>query len=576
MTATFSAVAYLKDGKTPTIIPIPENGRTMASLVSLDQDGVATVGRKAEESCNQEPYRNVKRVIGTGGKLSAETIKVVPFLRPSATGKSFKNDNLANQISDAQEHPSLLVSQSNSTELIRPEIISSHIVQTLKRVAQEYTGCHVTRAVIGVPAYFHDEQREATKRAAELAGFEKVKLLREPEAAALAYGIGKQQVTAMENEIDDTDNDDELVLVFDLGGGTFDVSMLLVGGGLTEVLCTSGNAGLGGSNFDARLADYFQRLLNLHGSSTTTTTWSETSLSCIVQAAESTRIYLSNSKRVSLALPLEEQAWRTMDSPDTVILKSSSHEPNSTASGVSNSTHVLCVLSRRDMESLFLKELQDLLRPVREVAIMAGALLPGDTSPALAEAALDMEEFPNTALFFDDFYNTDNPQPDPDKKDVDNDNENLLLHIQEMDTKAVKKAQQRGRKKARNLSKQERKFRQEKRKLTQGSSSSPNTNNAGEGIKVRDGIAGRPISRVVLVGGATRMPAVGRLVGALTGTVPQRTINPDEAVALGCAVHVGILDGAQDMGTVLNPMQAAILKAVAMQKAKEGKSLLDD
>ena len=126
-------------------------------------------------------------------------------------------------------------------------------------------------------------------------------------------------------------------------------------------------------------------------------------------------------------------------------------------------------------------------------------------------------------------------------------------------SKQRKKEQQNGRKRARTLAKDERKFQEEKRKV--GAEVTD--------VKVRDGITGRPISQVVLVGGATRMPAIGRMLAAMTGVVPQRTVNPDEAVALGCAVQVGVLDGNEDLGglTVLTPMQAAIMRAVA---EKEG------
>jgi len=447
--------------------------------------------------------------------------------------------------------------------------------------AQNHTHCRVTRAVIGVPAYFNDAQREATQRAAEMAGLSKVKLLREPEAAALAYGIGKQQLLRMPNTVleqsqdpsDDNDNDDEeLVLVFDLGGGTFDVSMLLVGGGLTEIISTSGNAQLGGSDFDGRVADHFRQLGTRHAAAASSRpSWSQEGLAARVRAAELTRIHLSNNKQAYLALPLTEADWLEMESPLLSLddLEEMELTPdNLTETGTNNSTHILCCLSRRTFESLCKEELQALLRPVREVAIMSGALLPGDTSPTLVEAALEMEEV-RDSLEFQDFYGDDD---DGDQEDSSSDQDNeLLLQLQEADMKAAKKAQQRGRKKARNVAKRERKYRQEKRKVA-----ATDTRVAVEGSKVRDGIAGRPISRVVLVGGATRMPAVGRLVAALTGTVPQKTVNPDEAVALGCAVHVGVLDGTQGMGTVLNPMQAAILRAVAMQQGLDGSDDFDE
>jgi hypothetical protein len=209
---------------------------------------------------------------------------------------------------------------------------------------------------------------------------------------------------------------------------------------------------------------------------------------------------------------------------------------------------------------------------------MSGAMLPGDARPSVVEAAFEMEEEMERAmrqaqdesrtLAFEDFYNDDTGKElaatatissPSDVADVDPD---MLLQLQELDMKERKRAQQKGRKKARNVAKQERKFRQEKRKV-----------DASVDNKVLDGISGRPISQVVLVGGATRMPAIGRLLAALTGVVPQKTVNPDEAVATGCAVQVGVLDGSEELGglTVLTPMQAAIMRAVAK---KEG--LLDD
>jgi hypothetical protein len=211
------------------------------------------------------------------------------------------------------------------------------------------------------------------------------------------------------------------------------------------------------------------------------------------------------------------------------------------------------------MESLCREEFQALLRPLREVAVMAGALLPGDASPALVDAALEAEAaFLEGEARFEDFYPDEDAAASRDARDASS----SLLRRELEDSMAMrlaKKSQQRGRKKARDVAKQERRFRAKKRKLL------PSLADAEKSAKIRDGISGRPISRVVLVGGATRMPGVGRLLAALTGVAPQRTVNPDEAVALGCAVHSGVLDGSREFGKVLNPMQAAILRAMAEQ-----------
>ena len=588
---TFSAIAYLKD-EIPTIIPIPENGRTMPSVVAFlpsddkgGEEGVL-VGKPA---CDREieaggSYRNVKRVMGTGGQLSTDVAEVVPFLKASSTGKTFKKDSLLNQIHDAAEHPTLLKNSlekdSNDgmdrSQYIRPELISSHILQTLKDAAELQTGQQVARAVIGVPAYFHDAQREATIRAAEMAGIFKVKLLREPEAAALAYNIGKEQIGMGDEE--------ELVLVFDLGGGTFDVSMLVVGGGVTEIISTSGNTQLGGSVFDARIAQHCLMLLRKYGGASTKN-WSKNAKNAIVLSSEMIRIYLSNNRKANLALPISEEAWSLMVDPKSVILPleyGKSDGVNTILEDnaiTSNSTHILFQLSRKDMERLCKEEFQAFLRPLREVAIMSGALLPGDTSPSIVEAALELEEEQQQQaareelLAFDDFYKDDNEKGKKEDRADNNVDTNQLLELQEMDMRQAKKAQQRGRKKARNVAKRERKYRQEKRKLEE-TSKRPETSD--KNVKVRDGISGRPISRVVLVGGATRMPGIGRLLAALTGVVPQKTVNPDEAVALGCAVHAGVLDGKEGMGTVLNPMQAAILRHLAKEQGFEEDDDLDD
>jgi molecular chaperone DnaK (HSP70) len=383
--------------------------------------------------------------------------------------------------------------------------------------------------VIGVPAYFNDAQREATILAAKCAGIDKVKLLREPEAAALAY-----KKSGSVSEMDDDDND-ELVLVFDLGGGTYDVSMLIVGGGISEVLCTSGNTQLGGSDFDERVAQSFTKALRGLGGCDTRE-WSREAHNAVLLAAECVRIHLSNNRVASLALPTTGKMWEELVSPKQVLLS----EPlGDEESGSNNSTHLLMTLSRRTMEGLCREEFQALLRPIREVAIMAGALLPGDTSPTIVDAAFELEDATNSE--YEDFYQAEVSIAPPAGQGE------LLL---------AKKSQQRGRKKARGIAKQERKFRTEKRKLSTADL---------DNVKVRDGISGRPISRVVLVGGATRMPAIGKLLTALTGVTPQKTVNPDEAVALGCAVHVGVLDGMEQFGKVLNPMQAAIIRAMAEQ-----------
>jgi molecular chaperone DnaK (HSP70) len=569
---THSAVSILKGG-VPVIVEIDGNGRTMPSVVHLDLDNNVWVGKEAIEREMHHPggtYRNVKRVIGTGDRAARAVANVVPNLVirqlpletvPTKTSnkkgykRKEKEPGLMKQILDAQENPTKLYLPPNEEGIrstVTPEFISCQILKKLFDAAEKYTGQKVDRAVIGVPAYFHDEQRDATIRACHMAGVEKVRLLREPEAAALSYGVGKEQIGQGDM--------DELVLVFDLGGGTYDVSMLVVGGGLTEVISTSGNVVLGGSDFDYRIAQYFSKILRQHGASKSLLAI-PVSGDSMVRSAEAVRIYLSNNRKAQLALPLNEDGWTRLESARDVLLMD--ERDDLTEDGIKTETHVLVEMTRRTMESLCLREFQGLLRPLREVAIMAGALLPGDASPSAVEAALALEEEIEEAMqdpvAFESFYEPQNTLEERDNS-IDHD---MLLQLQRLDMKENKKAQQQGRKKARNVAKEEKRFRTEKRKVdaTLGD------------VKIQSGINGRPISQVVLVGGATRMPAIGRLLAVLTGVVPQRTVNPDEAVALGCAVQAGVLDGNEELGglTVLTPMQAAIMRALAK---KQG--LLDD
>jgi molecular chaperone DnaK (HSP70) len=564
---TNSAIAYLDANNEPQIIPIPNNGRTVPSVVAYwnkeDDDtdcSKALVGKEAiqwEQENQGSAYRHVKRIMGMSAAfLLADTKEVVPHLvlasgndsedKERKNGKRTKKKNkppsLEKLIQAAKEDPAMLQSlspldakHSQSPSLVSPESISTCILHKLLITAREHTSRKINRAVIGVPAYFNDAQRDATIRAANAAGIHQVKLLREPEAAALAYGVDK-----------DADEQEELVLVFDLGGGTYDVSILLVEKGLTEIVCTAGNAQLGGTNFDAKIAKHVTQQSYLGKNPP------EDVMDVILRSAESIRIYLSNNKVVDLSLPSTDDGWRNLVDPKSVIL------PRGTdllsEEGNNNSTHVSMQLTRREMEKLCAAEFQALLRPIREVAIMAGALLPGDARPGAAETAFEMEAaFTDAEKFYDDDVESDNGIPE-------------VVHgaLQaaeaQLNLKSAKKLQQKGRKKAREVAKQERKYRAESRKVQEA-----------EKVKVRaDGISGRPLSRIVLVGGATRMPAIGRMLSSLTGVVPQPTVDPDEAVALGCAVHVGVLDGKEELGVVLSPMQAALLRAAVEMERREG------
>ncbi|HVB01669.1 MAG TPA: molecular chaperone DnaK, partial [Acidimicrobiales bacterium] len=200
---TNSVVAMLEGGE-PTVIPNAEGERTTPSVVGFTKSGEVLVGTVAKRQAITNPdrtIRSVKRQIGTNWKIDID-------------GKDYT-----------------------------PQEISARILQKLKRDAEAFLGDTVTQAVITVPAYFDDAQRTATKEAGQIAGLEVLRIINEPTAAALAYGLDKEGA-------------DQTVLVFDLGGGTFDVSVLDIGDGVFEVKSTSGNTHLGGDDWDQRIIDW--------------------------------------------------------------------------------------------------------------------------------------------------------------------------------------------------------------------------------------------------------------------------------------------------------------------------------
>ncbi|HHW48156.1 MAG TPA: Hsp70 family protein, partial [Clostridiaceae bacterium] len=199
---TNSCVAVMEGGE-PVVIPNAEGSRTTPSVVAFSKTGERLVGQVAKRQAITNPERtiiSIKRDMGTNRRIRIDDKTYTP-----------------------------------------PEI-SAMILQKLKADAEAYLGETITQAVITVPAYFSDSQRQATKDAGRIAGLEVLRIINEPTAAALAYGLDKEH--------------DQKILVFDLGGGTFDVSILEIGDGVFEVLATSGNNRLGGDDFDQRIIDY--------------------------------------------------------------------------------------------------------------------------------------------------------------------------------------------------------------------------------------------------------------------------------------------------------------------------------
>ena len=221
---TNSCVAVL-EGSEPVVIPNSEGGRTTPSVVAFGKDGERLVGQVAKRQAVTNPENTVysiKRFMGRKFSEVSEESKMVPYKVVQAG-----NGDVRVEVRGKQYSP--------------PEI-SAMILQKLKQSAEDYLGDKVTKAVITVPAYFNDSQRQATKDAGKIAGLDVLRIVNEPTAAALAYGLDKKK--------------DETIAVYDFGGGTFDISVLEVGEGVVEVKATNGDTHLGGDNLDQRVIDW--------------------------------------------------------------------------------------------------------------------------------------------------------------------------------------------------------------------------------------------------------------------------------------------------------------------------------
>lgn len=344
---TNSAVAVLEGGD-PKIIPNPEGNRTTPSVVAFKEDETQ-VGEVAKRQVvtNPNSVSSIKRHIG--------------------------DDNYTVEIKG---------------ETYKPQQISAMILQHLKSYAEDYLGEKVDHAVITVPAYFNDSQRQATKDAGKIAGLEVDRIVNEPTAAALAYGLDKQ-------------DQDEQILVFDLGGGTFDVSILELGDGVFEVLSTSGDNKLGGDDFDQRIVDYMVKDFKDQNSIDLST--DKMAMQRLKDAAEKAKKDLSGVTSTEISLPF-------------------------ISAGESGPLHYETSLSRAKFNELTKDLVERTTKPVKQ---------------ALSDAGLS---------------NTD-------------------------------------------------------------------------------------INQVILVGGSTRIPAVVDHVKELTGKEPNRSVNPDEVVALGAAIQGGVISG---------------------------------
>jgi len=366
---TNSCVAVMEGGEAK-VIPNEEGARTTPSVVAFTQDGERLVGQIARRQAITNPQSTVfsiKRFVGRRADEVPEERRLVPY-----TIKTGAND--------------LAVVECQGKEYTPPEI-SAMVLQKLKAAAEAYLGEAVTQAVITVPAYFNDSQRQATKDAGTIAGLEVLRLVNEPTAASLAYSLDK--------------NEDEKIAVFDLGGGTFDISILEVGGNTVEVRATSGDGHLGGDDFDDRvmryLIDEFKRDQGIDLAK------DPMAMQRLKEASEKAKIELSSVTETEINLP-----YVTADQ--------------------SGPKHLNLRLSRAKFEQL----VDDLVERTRE---------------PVAQACKDA------------------------------------------------------------------------------------------------GLAPGEINQVVLVGGSTRIPRVQQFVQEFFGQEPNRSVNPDEVVAIGAAIQAGVLAG---------------------------------
>jgi molecular chaperone DnaK len=367
---TNSCMAVLEGGE-PTVIANAEGGRTTPSVVAFAKDGDRLVGVTAKRQRETNPKNtifSIKRFMGRKKSEVSEEMTMVPY--DVVAGP---NDDVRIKVGDE--------------ELAPPEL-SAMILQKLKADAEAYLGETVTDAVITVPAYFNDAQRQATKDAGKIAGLNVLRIINEPTAAALAYGLDK-------------DRSDQTILVFDLGGGTFDVSVLELGEGVFEVKSTSGDNHLGGDNFDKAVVDWmvaeFKREQGIDLSK------DPMALQRLYDKAEEAKIQLSSAQSAPINLPFIALA---SDGP----------------------RHLELTLTRAKLNEVTHDLVERTVGPVKQ---------------ALKDAGLEAKD----------------------------------------------------------------------------------------------------IGEVVLVGGMTRMPAVGDKVKEILGKEPHRGVNPDEVVAVGAAIQAGVLKG---------------------------------
>jgi molecular chaperone DnaK len=268
---TTNSVVAVMEGGEPKVIANEEGGRTTPSVVGFTKSGERLVGQVAKRQAITNPENTVysiKRFMGRRFDEVSEEMKMVPY-------KVVRQGDHVAVVAQGQEYT--------------PPQVSAMILQKLKKAAEDYLGQSVTEAVITVPAYFNDAQRQATKDAGKIAGLDVKRIVNEPTAAALAYGLDKKK--------------DETIAVYDFGGGTFDISILEVGEGVIEVKSTNGDTHLGGDNIDQRIVDWLVEEFKKDEGLDLRAKGNEMALQRLRDAAEKAKIELSTTMESEINLP---------------------------------------------------------------------------------------------------------------------------------------------------------------------------------------------------------------------------------------------------------------------------------
>ncbi len=316
---TTNSVVAVMEGGEPVVITNPEGGRLTPSVVGFTKSGERLVGQVAKRQAVTNPENTVfsiKRFMGRRYDEVNEEMKMVPYTVVNADGGGLRIEAGGKPYS--------------------PPEVSAMILQKLKQAAEEYLGQPVTKAVITVPAYFNDAQRQATKDAGQIAGLEVLRIVNEPTAAALAYGLDKKK--------------DETIVVYDFGGGTFDISILEVGEGVVEVKATNGDTHLGGDNLDQRIIEWI-----------------------IAEFKKTDGIDLSKDR---MALQRLREAAEKAKMELSSVMESDINLPFVTADA-SGPKHLMMKLTRAKFESLVEDLLQKTIGPTKQ-ALQDAGLTPKD------------------------------------------------------------------------------------------------------------------------------------------------------------------------------------------------------